>query len=298
MRDVAKLREESAARGIDLRVQISDNDAARQLAQCENLFAQRIDALILAPHDAAAASVIVDRARFLKVPVVSYDRLVRNCEPDLYVSFDNERIGEMQGEWLTRRVPKGSYVVLAGAPTDNNATLYRRGAMKFIAPLVARGDVRVVLDQPVKDWQPAEAMKLVEDALTANGNRVDAVLAPNDGTAGGAVQALAAQGLAGSVPVTGQDAEQSAVKRVLAGTQSMTIYKDTRELAVAAIAAAADFAAGRVPATNARVPNGRIQVPSLLLPAKVVEKGDVERVLVGSGYFRREELFGPPGGGN
>ena len=292
VRDVRKLREEAAARGIDLKVQISDNDAARQLAQCENLLAQRIDVLILAPHDAAAAGVIVDRAHAFGVPVISYDRLVLNADVDLYVSFDNVKVGELQGEYLASHVPRGTYVVLSGAPTDNNARLFKEGAMKVLAPLVARGDVKVVVDQPVKDWQPAEAMKLMEDALTANGNRIDAVLAPNDGTAGGVIEALAVQGLAGKVPVTGQDAELSAVKRVLAGTQAMTVYKDTRALAVAAIAAAADFAGGRRPAVNGSVPNGRRDVPAILLPATVVVKENVEEVLVGSGYLPRAALFG------
>ena len=292
VRDVRKLREEAALRGIDLKVQISDNDAARQLAQCENLLAQEVDVLVLAPHDAAAAGVIVDRARVQKVPVISYDRLVTNADVDLYVSFDNVKVGELQGAFLAERVPKGSYVVLSGAPTDNNAKLFKDGAMKALRPLVESGAVRFVMEQPVKDWQPAEAMKLMEDALTANGNRVDAVLAPNDGTAGGVIQALELQGLAGKVPVTGQDSELSAAKRVLAGTQSMTIFKDTRELAKAAIAAAEDFARGRRPPINGAVPNGRVDVPAILLPSTVVTKENLEEVLLGSGYLRREDLTG------
>lgn len=292
VRDVRKLRSEAAERGVDLRVQISDNDAARQLAQCENLLAQEVDVLILAPHDAAAAGVAVDRAHAFGVPVIAYDRLVRNADVDLYVSFDNVKVGELQGEFLASRVPKGRYVLLAGSPTDNNATLYKEGAMRHLRPLIERGDVTVVAEQPVRDWQPAEAMKLTEDALTASGSRVDAVLAPNDGTAGGVIQALSLAGLAGKVPVTGQDAELSAAKRVLDGTQAMTVFKDTRALATAAVAAALAMARGERPATNGAVPNGRRDVPAILLPSVVVTRENVEEVLVGSGYLRREELFG------
>lgn len=292
VRDVEKLREEARARGVDLRLQISDNDAARQLAQCENLLAQEVDVLILAPHDAAAAGVVVDRAHAFGVPVIAYDRLVTNADVDLYVSFDNVKVGELQGEFLAARVPKGRYVILSGAPTDNNAKLFKDGAMKHIRPLIERGDVTVVLEQPVKDWQPAEAMKLTEDALTASGQRVDAVLAPNDGTAGGVIQALSLAGLAGKVPVTGQDAELSAAKRVLDGTQSMTVYKDTRALATAAIAAAEAFARGGRPETNGAVPNGRIDVPAILLPSVVVTRENAVEVLAGSGYLSREDLLG------
>lgn len=292
VRDVEKLREEARARGVDLRLQISDNDAARQLAQCENLLAQEVDVLILAPHDAAAAGVVVDRAHAFGVPVIAYDRLVTNADVDLYVSFDNVKVGELQGEFLAARVPKGRYVILSGAPTDNNAKLFKDGAMQHIRPLIERGDVTVVLEQPVKDWQPAEAMKLTEDALTASGQRVDAVLAPNDGTAGGVIQALSLAGLAGKVPVTGQDAELSAAKRVLDGTQSMTVYKDTRALATAAIAAAEVFARGGRPETNGAVPNGRIDVPAILLPSVVVTRENAVEVLAGSGYLSREDLLG------
>lgn len=292
VRDVRKLREEASTRGIDLRLQISDNDAARQLAQCENLLAQEVDVLILAPHDAAAAGVVVDRAHAFGVPVIAYDRLVTNADVDLYVSFDNVKVGELQGEFLAARVPKGRYVILSGAPTDNNAKLFKDGAMKHIRPLIERGDVTVVLEQPVKDWQPAEAMKLTEDALTASGQRVDAVLAPNDGTAGGVIQALSLAGLSGKVPVTGQDAELSAAKRVLDGTQSMTVYKDTRALATAAIAAAQAFARGGRPETNGAVPNGKRDVPSILLPSVVVTRENAVEVLAGSGYLSREDLLG------
>jgi len=292
VRDVKMLVEESTARGIDFRLQISDNDAARQLAQCENLIAAGVHALILAPHDAFASAVVVEKAHRARIPVIAYDRMVMNSDVDVYMSFDNVRVGELQGVFITRAVPRGNYVVLSGAPTDNNAKLFLDGAMKVIGPLARRGDIKIVMNQSVKDWQPSEAMKLMENALTANRGRIDAVLAPNDGTAGGVIQALAQQKLAGKVPVTGQDAELAAAKRVLDGTQSMTIYKDTRELARTAIRVAEKLAHGVAAGAEARVPNGRRDVPSVLLPPTVVDKNNIDAVLVGSGYFKKEELYG------
>ena len=290
-RDVKTLRSEAAAKGIDLRLQISDNDSARQLAQCENLFAQGVDVLIIAPHDAAAASVIVKKAHRYGIKVISYDRLITDADLDLYISFDNVKVGEIQGKYLTKLVPKGTYVVLAGAPTDNNAKLFRQGAMNIIQPLVTRGDIKIVMDQYVRDWQPIEAMKLMENALTANKNAIDAVLAPNDGTAGGVIQALAQQHLEGKIPVTGQDAELAAAQRIVKGTQTMTVFKDTRELACAALEAAKKMASGLDPGANAKVNNGKIDVPSLLLTPLAVDKSNLDVILIAGGYLKKDDVY-------
>lgn len=293
IRGVRYLKEEAARYGYGIKLQISDNDAARQLAQCENLIAQKVQLLVVAPHDASAASVIVDKAHRAGIKVISYDRLIRNAPVDLYISYDNEKVGELQGEYLTRKVPRGNYVVLSGAPTDNNAAQFKNGAMRQIKPLADRGEVTIVMEQAVKDWLPSEAMKLVENALTANKNRIDAILAPNDGTAGGAIAALAAQKLDGKVPVTGQDAEASAARRILEGTQSMTIFKDARRLAAETIIAAKKLADGVAPGATTTVHNGSHQVPARLLTPVVVDRNNLEQVLIESGYLKRTAVMGP-----
>ncbi len=292
VKDRQAMQEEAKKKGIDLRVQVTDNDASKQVAQCENLLSQGVKVLILAPHDASSASVIIDKASKAGVKVVSYDRLVTDSPLDYYyLSFDNVKVGELQGEFITKKVPKGTYIVLAGSPTDNNAKLFREGAMKFIQPLAAKGDIKIVMDQFVKDWQPSEAQKLCEQALTANQNKVDAVLAPNDGTAGGCIQALAAQGLAGKVPITGQDAELSGAIRIVQGTQSMTVFKDTRELAKKAIGMALDLANGQAVDTQGKtVFNNKKAVPSVLLTPIIVTKDNLDEVLVQSGYLKKEQV--------
>ena len=279
--------------GLDLRVQVSDNDAGKQVSQVENLLAQQIKVLVVGPHDGTSASVIVDKAHKAGVKVISYDRMIIGADVDLFISYDNEKVGEMQGEYLTKHVPKGNYIVLAGSPTDNNATLYHNGAMKFIRPLVASGQVKVVMDQAVKDWQPSEAQKLVEQALTASGNKVDGVLAPNDGTAGAAIQALSAQGLAGKVIVTGQDAELSGAIRIVQGTQAMTVFKDTRVEGARAIELALKVAKGESVSgdVNGKINNKKVDVPSVLLTPVVVDKGNLDRVLIESGYLKRAQVY-------
>jgi D-xylose transport system substrate-binding protein len=249
--------------------------------------------LILAPHDASSASVIIDKADKAGVKVISYDRLVTDSPLDYYyLSFDNVKVGELQGNFITKKVPKGVYIVLAGSPTDNNAKLFRAGAMKYIQPLADKGDIKIVMDQFVKDWQPSEAQKLCEQALTANQNKVDAVLAPNDGTAGGCIQALASQGLAGKVPITGQDAELAGAIRIVQGTQSMTVFKDTRELGNKAIEMAIAIAEGKPVDTGGKVVNNnKKDVPSVLLTPHIVTKENLDEMLIKSGYLKKEQVY-------
>lgn len=278
--------------GIDLRVAVADADMAQQATQVESLIAQGIKVLILAPHDGAAAAALVEKAHKEGIKVISYDRLILNTAVDLYLSFDNVKVGELQGEYITKLVPKGNYIVMSGAPTDNNAKLFKEGAMKFIKPLADKGDIKIVTEQGVDNWLPSNALNIVENSLTANKNNVQAILAPNDGTAGGAVQALAAQKLAGKVPITGQDAEAAAAKRIMEGTQSMTIFKDTRELGKAALQAAVELASGKDAAAlqNNTVNNNKIDVPSLLLTPFVVTKDNLQAMLIDSGYLKADDL--------
>lgn len=291
VKDKATMEAAAKEAGVDLATQVADNDAAKQQSQAENLLAQGIKVLILAPHDGKAAANIVKKSQESGVKVLSYDRLVLDCDVDYYLSFDNEKVGEIQGEWFVSKVAKGNIIVLAGDPGDNNATLFKKGAMSKIQPKVDSGDYKIVMDQAVADWKPENALKLAENALTMAKNDIAGVLAPNDGTAGGVIQALAAQKLAGKVPVTGQDAELAAAKRIAAGTQGMTIFKDTRELGKAAIKAAIAVAKGEKIETNGKVVNnGKIDVPSILLAPVAVDKDNIQKVLVDSGYLKAEDL--------
>lgn len=291
VRDKETMEKYAEEKGVELKIQISDTDVAQQAAQVENLISQGIDVLILAPHDAAASAQSVEKAHEAGIKVISYDRLITNCDVDVYMSFDNVKVGELQGKYITEKVPKGNYIIMSGAPTDNNAKLFKEGAMKYIQPLIDKGDINVVADQAVDNWEPKNALSIVENALTASDNKIDAILAPNDGTAGGAIQALAAQGLAGKVPVTGQDSEKTAAQRIVEGTQSMTIFKDTRELGKAAVDAAIKLAKNESVDTNGEVNNGKIDVPSVLLTPVIVTKDNIDDVLINSGYMKKEDVY-------
>jgi D-xylose transport system substrate-binding protein len=291
VKDKATMEQAAKDAGVQIKVQVSDTDTAAQASQVENLLTQKVDVLILAPVDGAASAASVEAAHKAGIKVISYDRLILNTDVDEYISFDNEKVGELQGEYITKLVPKGNYIVMAGAPTDNNATLFKAGAMKFIQPLADKGDIKILTNQAVDNWEPKNALSIVENSLTANKNNIQAILAPNDGTAGGAIDALTAQKLAGKVPVTGQDSEVTAAQRIVKGTQTMTIFKDTRELGKAAIAAAIKIAQGQTPDTNGKINNGKMDVPSDLLAAQVVDKANIDKILIDSGYLKKEDVY-------
>ena len=221
----------------------------------------------------------------------SYDRLILDCDVDVYVSFDNVAVGECMGNWFVDNVPTGNIIVLAGDPLDNNAKLFRQGAMNIIQPKVDEGFYTVVLDQNVMDWQAENAMTLAEDALTANNNDIVGIVAPNDSTAGGVIQALAAQGMDGQVPITGQDFELSALQRIFEGTQGMTVFKDTVVEGAAAAKAAIELAMGGDPADiNGETDNGFKMVPSVLAEPKAVAKDNLQEVVEGSGLYTWAEV--------
>jgi D-xylose transport system substrate-binding protein len=254
--------------GVDLVYQAANGDEKLQYSQCENLITQGVDALIVVAQDSSAASAIVDAAHEAKIPVVAHDRLIMNSDLDFYATFDCYVVGKIQGQYALDHAPTGNYFVISGNPVDNNAVLMRNGQLEILKPAIDRGDIKVVVDQWCKGWDPQEALRYAEDGLTANNNNVVCVLTSNDGTAGGAIQALAAQGLSSKVVVTGLDAELSALQRIVEGTQSMTVYRRFILLDETAVDVAVMLAKSEDPSSKYKITktnNGKIDVPSILL---------------------------------
>jgi len=288
-RDLFKAAAEALGATVD--VQSANSDDAKQIAQAENLISQGVDVLVVVPHNAEATAAIVEKAHEAGIKVLAYDRLIRNSDLDLYVSFDNERVGEMQATAITNLVSKGKFVYIGGSETDNNAHLFKKGAFNILQPLIDKGDIEIVYDQFTKDWNPANALANMENALTANNNQIDAVIAANDGTAGGVIQALAAQGLAGKIPVSGQDAELAAVQRIVEGTQTMTVYKPIKALAEKAAELAVKLAKGEDLGADQFVNNGKIDVPSVLLDPISVDKSNLDDTVIADGFHSREDVY-------
>lgn len=277
--------------GAEVLVQSANSDDNIQNQQVENLLTQGIDVLVIIPHNAEVAGAAVNSAKAQGVPVLSYDRLVKECEPDLYVSFDNIKVGELQAQYLLDRAPRGNYILIGGAPTDNNAKMFREGQMNVLRPAIEKGNIKIVADQWAKDWQAQEALKHTENALTQAQNNVVAVVVSNDGTAGGAIQALQEQRLAGKVLVSGQDAELAGLQRIVEGTQAMTVYKPITKIALAAADAAVALARGEPLKTNGTVNNGKKDVPSILLEPIAVDKTNIDSTIIADGYQKREDIY-------
>ncbi|WP_379160923.1 D-xylose ABC transporter substrate-binding protein [Paenibacillus sp. sgz5001063] len=276
--------------GGEVKVLAANGDDATQLSQAEQLISQGVDVLVVIAHNAEATAPIVEKAHKEGIKVIAYDRLINNAEVDYYISFDNVRVGEFQAQAVIDKAPKGNIVYIGGADTDNNAHMFKEGAMNILKPLEEKGDIKIVYDQFSKDWKPEEALKNMENALTANNNDVQGVVAANDGTAGGSIQALTAQGMAGKIPVSGQDADLAAVQRIAEGTQLMTVYKPINAIATKAAEMAVAAAKGESISTDKTVNNGKIDVPSVLLDPIAVNKENLD-VLIKDGFHKLEDVY-------
>lgn len=219
------------------------SSAEQQLDDVENLIAQGADVLIILAQDGTAILPAVAGALEQGIPVVAYDRLIEDPGA-LYATFDNVGVGRLQAEVIYGMVPTGNYVIIKGDQGDANADFLRDGYEQVIGEAVANGDITIVGETYTDNWDPALAQTHMEQFLTQANNDVQAVLSENDGMASGVVAALEAQGLAGQVPVSGQDGDLAALNRVALGTQAVSVWKDARELGTAAGRAAVALAQG------------------------------------------------------
>jgi D-xylose transport system substrate-binding protein len=268
-------------------------DAAKQQQQAEAALSQGVDVMVLDPVDGAAAAAIVKQATAKKVPVISYDRLLLNSTPDYYVEFDSPSVGKIQANALIDKLEKdgkkGSIVMINGAPTDNNAKLFKQGAHSVLD----KGGYKIAKEYDTPGWTPAKAQSEMEQAISALGkNGFVGVYAANDGTGGGAIAALKGAGIDPSTrPVTGQDAELAAIQRILAGEQYMTVYKPIKPMAKTAAEWAVALANGDdVKGANTTENNGQTDVPTLKIDVQAVTADKVKSTVVADGYWKASEI--------
>jgi D-xylose transport system substrate-binding protein len=258
------------------------SSAETQASNLENLISQGAKVLIVLAQDGTAIKPAVASAIEGGVPVIAYDRLIEDPKA-LYITFDNQGVGKIQAEEIFKLVPKGRYVIIKGNSADANADFLRAGYEEVIGAAVASGDIEIVSETYTDNWDPAVAQSTMEQVLTAENNKIDAVLAENDGMAGGAIAALDAQGLAGKIPVSGQDAEQAALNRVALGTQSLTVWKDARELGKAAgesaVSLCANADASAVAGTSPFTTPGGVEVASIFLTPQPITQDTLNLVL-------------------
>ena len=276
----------------------AQSSSAKQLSDIESLIAQGVDALIILAQDASAIGPAVQAAADEGIPVVAYDRLIED-ERAYYLTFDNVEVGRMQARAVLEAMPKGRYVMIKGSPTDPNADFLRGGQQEVLQAAIDAGDITIVGEAYTDGWVPANAQKNMEQILTANDNGVDAVVASNDGTAGGVVAALTAQGMEG-LPVSGQDGDHAALNRVALGTQTVSVWKDARALGNAAgeiaVALAGGTALADVEGTiTFDTPGGNSMSATLLAPQPITK--DNLSIVTDAGWISVDKLCQGVSGG-
>lgn len=276
----------------------AQSSSAKQLSDIESLIAQGVDALIILAQDAQAIAPAMQAAADEGIPVVGYDRLIEDPRA-FYLTFDNIEVGRMQARAVYEAQPKGNYVMIKGSPTDPNADFLRGGQQEVLQAAIDAGDITIVGEAYTDGWLPANAQRNMEQILTATDNKVDAVVASNDGTAGGAVAALTAQGMDG-IPVSGQDGDHAALNRVAKGTQTVSVWKDSRQLGKAAGEIAVAMASGTAMADIDGAaawtsPAGTALTAKFLAPIPITK--DNLSVVVDAGWISKDVLCQGVSGG-
>tara|TARA_R110002020_G_scaffold279687_13_gene495467 strand:+ start:2817 stop:3953 length:1137 start_codon:yes stop_codon:yes gene_type:complete len=289
--DEAAIVEALKAAGAEYLSADAQSSSSKQLSDIESLIAQGADSLIILAQDSQAIGPAVQAATDEGIPVVGYDRLIDDPRA-FYLTFDNVEVGRLQAEAVFKQAPTGNYVMIKGSPTDPNADFLRGGQQEVLQAAIDAGDVTIVGEAYTDGWLPANAQRNMEQMLTAQDNKVDAVVASNDGTAGGVVAALTAQGMQG-IPVSGQDGDHAALNRVAKGTQTVSVWKDARDLGKAAAEIAVALAEGQKmaeveDAETWTSPSGKDLTAKFLAPVPIT--ADNLTAVVDAGWITQESL--------
>ncbi|CAK7039064.1 substrate-binding domain-containing protein [uncultured Phascolarctobacterium sp.] len=289
-----ELRAQELGADIDVRFNTGDKPTTQD-EDCKELIDSGIDVLILIPRDVRKIDEVLTYAKKKNVKIISYTRAVLDQRVDLFIGYDTYKIGQNMGKHLAERVYKGNFIILKGDKGDFNTELLYTGAKKYIEPMVGSG-VTIILDDYVPGWSADRAKAMVIEAALKNGNKIDAILTPNDGLAGGAAAAVAELGLKNNVVITGMDAELPAVKRIVDGKQDMTVYMDLKSLAATAVDKAYAMARGEKVTANAELdaPTGE-QIKAYLITGKMVTKENLDKTLIETNYYTKEQVYGVGG---
>jgi D-xylose transport system substrate-binding protein len=277
--------------GGTVEVRIADNDAEKQLRQARELLVNGVDVLVVVPVDQFAAAQIVEDAHARNVTVISYDRLIKNCQLDFYVSTDNVEIGRLQAEYLTTIRPSGNYALIGGGMNDNNSQFLYLGQMNVLQPLVERGDIKIVYNVFTESWEEEEGYNHTKKLLSQTDD-VDAIIAGNDAVAYGVIRALREAGMEGDVLVAGMDADLKNLQEIVAGHQTCTIYKPFEKMASTAAELAITIGqTGECERTFQTISNGERLVPVVFHGGMVVNRENLKLTVISEGYQTEEEVY-------
>lgn len=290
-KDKALFIEEVNKLGGEVLVEVAESDAQKQYNQAVELISKGIDVLVVIAVDMEKASLIATKAFEANIPVISYDRLIKNSPLAFHITTNNIEIGELQADYLTKIKQKGNYVLITGPVSDNNASLLRKGWYNILQPAIDNQSIRIVKDYQAKAWVAHEAYFTIKELIN-NKIQFDAIIAGNDVLASGALMALNEFNLQGKILLAGQDAELAALRNIVAGNQTITIAKPIDKLAKAAAMAAMNVAKGKnVNYNNNTTDNGLIKVPTIMLPARVVNQKNIVLTIRWDDNTDQQEIY-------
>jgi D-xylose transport system substrate-binding protein len=272
-------------------IEVPYGDPDEQVRLGKKLIDSGVDVLVIVPSDFRKAAAIVKAANDKKIPVISYDRLILSKGLSFYISYNNTKVGNLQAEYALKKVPRGKYLLINGPPTDYNAVLFRKGQLEILKPHIDNGDVELVGDIVLNDWSEIEALMRIDELFSTSSIKPDVIIAANDALATGTIQALPID-MVGKVIVTGQDAELIAIKNIISGHQTMTVYKPIKALAYKAAEIAMSFAKGKTPKNSTRIKAEGVEVDAILLNPIVVDKSNYRSTVVQDGHVSLSEIEG------
>jgi D-xylose transport system substrate-binding protein len=276
--------------GGEVIVENAHDDADEQIVKAKELISKGIKVLTIISVDGNSAAAIVDLAHKAGVKVIAYDRLIKNCDLDYYVSFNSVKVGEMMANYAISQKPNGNYCIINGPEVDNNSKLIRQGVMNILQKQIDDKAIKVILNHTLTRWNDMETMLMLEEFYASGKETCDAIISPSDIVSAGCVNYLESNNLSGKVLITGQNADLDACKWILTGKQAMTIYKPMKKLAYQAAEIAMKLAKGETISSTATIENGKISVPAILIEPIFIDKSNVKDVLTGDAIWTDEQL--------
>lgn len=276
--------------GAEVLVQTANNSTEDQIDQVKYLINQNIDVLVLIPHDSEKLAAVVEMAKKKGIRVIAYDRLVKNANVDLYISFDNTKVGQLMGEALLSKAPKGNYIVINGNKEDSNTQMVNSGFKKAVSSEIKNNNIKIISEIWASNWEEEDAYKCVDNAIS-QGRKIDAIMAGNDRLAEAAIEALAERKLAGKVIVVGQDAELSGCQGIVEGVQLMTVYKPIKIIAQSAAIYAVKLGKGEKIKANNFIYDGKYKVPFEMEKSYEVDKSNILDTVVKDKFHSVSEIY-------
>jgi D-xylose transport system substrate-binding protein len=294
--DTRLIQQFAKEKGVQVIVKNAEGDENVQLGQAKELIEEGVDIIIVVAANQNTAAGIIRTAHERNVPVIAYDRMIRNSDVDYLVSFQYEKVGQLMIEYAIKNKPSGNYVMLWGDASDGNALFVQAAQVLAIEPYLKNGQVHLVYKTFIEGWAKENSLFMMKRVLEFSGKKIDAVICSNDPIAAGASEALANYGYNTSeVLITGQDATIEGCKNIINGKQTMTIYKSLNGIASQAVDLAIDVATKKHKIKpSSQVFNGRRNVPAILLSPTAVDKSNIESTVIADGIFSKDELYGIP----